>query len=58
MGISEQLFNDLGYPDPKQEAWFFGALIDGVGMDHILINNYETQKMHQYILTKYELNNL
>ena len=52
---STQIFKDLNYDDPEQESWFFGAILDGVGMDVTLIPNYDSEKMHQYILKKYNL---
>jgi AcrR family transcriptional regulator len=58
IGTSKQLFEKLGYPDPEQEAWFFGALMDGISMDQILVPNYDSKRMHQHILNKYELNNI
>jgi AcrR family transcriptional regulator len=50
-----QIFTDLNYENPEQEAWFLGALFDGVAMDSALIANYDTLKMHTYILKKYNL---
>lgn len=58
IGISVQIFKEMGYPDPKQEAWFFGAILDGIGMDLILVSDYPSDEMHQYLLKKYELNKL
>lgn len=55
---SVDLFSRLGFDQPEEEAWYFGAIMDGIGMDHILVENYDRNKMHKYLLTKYELNNL
>ena len=52
---TSKIFEALGYDDPEQEAWFLGALFDGIGMDTALISNYDNQKMHTYILKKYNL---
>jgi len=52
---TSQIFTALGYDDPEQEAWFLGALFDGISIDHALIANYDFQKMHTYLLKKYDL---
>ena len=52
---TSKIFAVLGFDDPDQEAWFLGAILDGVTMDTALIANYDTQKMHTYILKKYNL---
>jgi len=51
----KRVFERLEYDDPLQEAWFLGAILDGVSMDSELIANYEPEKMHTYILKKYNL---
>ena len=58
MEITVTLFEELGYTDPVQEAWLFGAIFDGIGMDQILIPDYDLDKMHTYLLNKYELDKL
>ncbi|UTW67518.1 TetR/AcrR family transcriptional regulator [bacterium SCSIO 12643] len=60
MAISavRKIFQELNYPYPEQEAWAFGALFDGISMDQILVPNYDSKGMHQYLLNKYELNNI
>lgn len=55
---SEELFTKLGFEQPKMEAWYFGAIIDGIAMDQILVQNYDKDNMHQYLLSKYKLENL
>lgn len=54
----QKIFRDLNYPYPEQEAWVLGALFDGITMDQILIRGYDSIRLHQYLLNKYELNNI
>jgi AcrR family transcriptional regulator len=58
IAITQNLFSEIGYEDPDQEAWFFGAIFDGISMDQLLVPNYDLQKMNSYILSKYKLENL
>jgi len=53
-----KIFQELNYPNPEQEAWAIGAIFDGISMDQILVPNYDSKGMHQYLLNKYELNNI
>jgi len=52
---STKIFTAMGYEDPERESWFFGALLDGISMDATLITNYDSKKMHTYIVKKYNL---
>lgn len=52
------IFSELNYSDPQQESWYFGALFDGITMGQLLVPGYNIKKMQQYILSKYQLENL
>ena len=58
IAITTKIFTDMGFENPEQESWFFGAIFDGVSMDQLLVPNYDIQKMHTYLLSKYKLENL
>ncbi len=58
IAITKQLFSEMGFEDPGQEAWFLGAIFDGISMDQLLVPNYDLQKMKSYIILKYKLENL
>ena len=56
IGVMQNIFERLGYEDPEREAWFLGAIMDGLGMDIAILPDYEIDKMHQYLYVKYNLN--
>jgi len=56
IGVMHNIFERLGYDDPEMEAWFLGAIIDGLSMDVALLPDYEIDKMHKYLYLKYNLN--
>ncbi len=58
IAMATKLFKELGFEDPQQEAWFLGAVFDGITMDHLLVPDYNIPQMHTYLLTKYKLENL
>lgn len=50
------IFSELQYPNPKAEAYAFGALIDGAGLGYLALSeDYPLEEMHQKILNKYQL---
>jgi AcrR family transcriptional regulator len=51
----EGIFRDLEYTNPEQEAWFFGAVLDGISMDIMLLESFDSVKMHRFLLEKYKL---
>ena len=54
---SAQIFEDLGYDDPKTEAFFLGATLDGVLLGLITMgDNYPLENVKKAIFEKYELN--
>lgn len=54
---SAQIFEDLGYDDPKTEAFFLGATLDGVLLGLITMgDDYPLEKVKKAIFEKYELN--
>jgi AcrR family transcriptional regulator len=55
IGIMQNIFERLGYEDPEQEAWFLGAIMDGLGMDVAILPDYEIDKMHKYLYIKYNI---
>ena len=58
INLSATIFKKMGFEDPVSEAWFFGAISDGITMDQLLAPKYNSEKMHQYLLSKYKLENL
>lgn len=54
----KEIFEKLGFENAEAEAWYFGGLMDGIVMDIILVPDYDIKKMHQYLLSKYNLNNI
>ncbi|MCB0629598.1 MAG: TetR/AcrR family transcriptional regulator [Saprospiraceae bacterium] len=55
MAISIEIFSKLGYEHPEEEAWFFGALMDGVMLHYLqLEDQYPVEKMKAYILARYK----
>ncbi len=53
---SAQIFKDLGYDDPKTEAFFLGATLDGVLMGYITMGDeYPLENVKKVIFEKYEL---
>ena len=53
---SAQIFEDLGYDDPKTEAFFLGATLDGVLLGLITMGkDYPLENVKKVILEKYEL---
>lgn len=56
MFIYEDIFRALGYSDPRNEAFAFGALLDGMVMGVLALGeDYPLLDVKQIILTKYEL---
>ena len=55
IGVMQNIFERLDYDNPEQEAWFLGALMDGLGMDVAILPDYEIDKMHKYLYVKYNL---
>ena len=55
IGVMQNIFERLGYDDPEREAWFLGAIMDGLGMDVAILPDYEVDKMQQYLYKKYNL---
>ncbi|MGB0347501.1 MAG: TetR/AcrR family transcriptional regulator [Balneolaceae bacterium] len=54
---SAQIFEDLGYDDPKTEAFFLGATLDGVLLGLITMgDDYPLENVKKAIFEKYELN--
>ncbi len=55
LGIFENLFKEMGVPDPKLEAYKLGALLDGVILhySHFLPDNYPLEQMKNEIIQQY-----
>lgn len=55
MGLSVELFRELGYESPEEEALFFGAAMDGMMFHYLqLESDYPIEKMKAYILKRYQ----
>jgi len=49
-----KLFRQLGVPNPKAEAYLFGAILDGVPMDYLMDkDNYPLKAVETKLLKKY-----
>jgi len=49
-----QIFKDMGYEDPKAEAYYLGAKLDGVMLGYLTLKtNYPLEYMKQKILKEY-----
>src|SRR5690606_6088010 len=55
MAIYQQVFEELGYHDPEAEAYYTGALLDGILLGHLSISNYPIDKIEQILLKRYNL---
>lgn len=55
MTVYQQVFKDLGYPDPEAEAYFTGALLDGLLLGFLSVENYPIDKIEQILLKRYNL---
>ena len=55
IGVMQNIFERIGYDDPEREAWFLGAIMDGLGMDVAILPDYEIDKMHKFLYIKYNL---
>lgn len=50
----EKLFKQIGLPNPKAEAYIFGALLDGIPMDYLIDKeNYPLKTIEKHLLKKY-----
>jgi len=56
MQLFIKLFEELGYDDPETEAYYVGAVLDGIGFGYIgLQDDYPIEKMEQKLFKKYKL---
>ena len=55
MTVYQQVFKDLGYADPEAEAYFTGALLDGLLLGYISVDNYPIDKIENILLKRYNL---
>ena len=54
--LAEQLFQKMGYEDPRIMAFEFGALLDGIFMAYLSLKEfYPLEEMRQVMLKKYDL---
>jgi len=54
--LAEQLFQKIGYDNPRIMASEFGALLDGIFMAYISLKEfYPLEEMQQLLLKKYDL---
>ena len=51
-----QLFDDLGYDNPETEAYYMGAVMDGMAFGYVsLPDQYPMDEMEQKLFKKYDL---
>ncbi len=54
--LGEQLFQKIGYDNPRIMAFEFGALFDGIFMAHLSLKEfYPLEEMRLFMLKKYDL---
>ncbi len=54
LGQMEALFRKLGYPEPRQESYLFGAQLDGIMLHYLSVPDYPVEAMKAYLLKKYQ----
>ncbi len=56
LGLFEQIFSEMGVPDPKLESYHLAALIDGMMLHYLNLftRHYPIEDMKHYILDHYE----
>ena len=47
------IFTELGSEQPEEEALFYGAVLDGVMLHYMQMDDYPTEKMKKYVLDKF-----
>lgn len=55
MTVYQQVFKDLGYADPEAEAYYTGALLDGLLLGYLSVDNYPIDKIENILLKRYNL---
>ncbi len=56
IALFANIFKELGYEDPEEEAYYAGAIMDGIALSYVsLDHNYPIDKMYQKIIKKYNL---
>ncbi len=56
--MMEGIFRNMNVEDPKKEAYFFGALLDGLFLHYIsMIDSYPLEEMKEFIINKYSKEN-
>ena len=53
MDAMTQLFDEMGCERPEEEAFLYGAVMDGVMLHFMQMDNYPVEKMKAYILNKF-----
>ncbi len=57
--MMEGIFRNMNVEDPKKEAYFFGALLDGLFLHYIsMIDSYPLEEMKEFIINKYSKENI
>ena len=51
----QQIFKKLGYDDPELEAYTMGAMLDGMGLGYMVVNDYPIDKLELKLLKYYGL---
>ena len=52
--LMTQLFTELGFQNPEMEAYLFGALFDGIGLQYVTVGDrIDTETIKDFLLNKY-----
>jgi AcrR family transcriptional regulator len=55
MGASIDIFRKLGYENPEEEAWFFGAAMDGMMLHYMQMEHqYPIERMKAFVMARYK----
>ena len=53
--MATTIFEQMGYADPKKEAFVYGAIMDGIMLHYITLGeSYPIDAMKDYIIKKYQ----
>jgi AcrR family transcriptional regulator len=54
MGNITALLTEVGYPDPENEAFIIGGLVDGIGFGYLVVGeDYPIDNIEKYLINKY-----
>ncbi|MCB0837420.1 MAG: TetR/AcrR family transcriptional regulator [Bacteroidetes bacterium] len=56
MPLLENLLKEIGFPNPKEEAYLLAALMDGIGIQYIVLkDDLPVETLRNYLYQKYSL---